>query len=244
MRQRNANSARSPYAPTNMHAAFRAYDREHRYFWMVVALSRGLPVRFKSARVVVVAGEERALVDMLVRMGIADLCCASEMATAQSLCDAGAVDACLVVLPRAVPDDRLDWDARIEAPGRGRIPSLLFAEAATPYVRRAAADAGYHAVIPLDGVLPDALSPHRRVASGRTPAGPWPEHQATCPRPGDRRHLRLRPGDLWAGQAQASVERPQIEPGRTARDNILPPPWCCRRFPTLPETRLTASSGL
>jgi hypothetical protein len=116
---------------------------------MVVALSRGLPVRFKSARVVVVAGEERALVVMLVRMGIADLCCASEIATAQSLYDAGAVDACLVVLPRAVPDDKPGWDASTEAPGRGRIPSLLFAEAATPYVRRAAADAGYHAVIPL-----------------------------------------------------------------------------------------------
>ena len=116
---------------------------------MVVALSRGLPVRFKSARVVVVAGEERALIDMLVRMGIADLCCASEMETVRSLCDAGAADACLVVLPRALPDDKLDWDARLDAPGRGRVPSLLFAEAATPYVRRAAADAGYRAVIPL-----------------------------------------------------------------------------------------------
>ena len=116
---------------------------------MVVALSRGLPVRFKSARVVVVAGEERALVDMLVSIGIADLCCTSEMATAQSLCDAGAVDACLAVLPRALPDDKLDWDARLDAPGRGRVPSLLFAAAATPYVRRAAADAGYHEVIPL-----------------------------------------------------------------------------------------------
>ena len=116
---------------------------------MVVTLSRGLPVRFTSARVVVVAGEERALVDMLHRIGMVDLCCVSEMATAQSLCDAGAVDACLVVLPRAVPDDRPEWDARTEAPGRGRIPSLLFAEAATPYVRRAAANAGYHAVIPL-----------------------------------------------------------------------------------------------
>jgi hypothetical protein len=116
---------------------------------MVVALSRGLPVRFKSARVVVVAGEERALVDMLVGMGIVELCCTSEMATAQSLCDAGAVDACLVVLPRAVPDDKPSWDASTEAPGRGRVPSLLFAEATTPYVRRAAADAGHHAVIPL-----------------------------------------------------------------------------------------------
>ena len=118
-------------------------------FEMVVALSRGLPVRFKSARVVVVAGEERALVDTLVRMGIADVCCVSEMAAAQTLCDAGGVDACLVVLPRALPDDKPDWDARTDAPGRGRVPSLLFAEAATPYVRRAAADAGYHAVIPI-----------------------------------------------------------------------------------------------
>ena len=89
------------------------------------------------------------MVDMLRCMGITDLCCASEMANVQSLCDAGAVDACLVVLPRALPDDKLDWDARIDAPERGRIPSLLFAEAATPYVRRAAADAGYRAVIPL-----------------------------------------------------------------------------------------------
>jgi hypothetical protein len=148
LRQRNANKTRSHYARTNMDVAFAPMIRRQR-LWMVVALSRGLPVRFKSARFVIVAGEERALVDMLVRMGIADLCCASEMATAQSLCDAGAVDACLVVLPRAVPDDKPGWDARTEAPGRGRIPSLLFAEAATPYVRRAAADAGYRAVIPL-----------------------------------------------------------------------------------------------
>jgi hypothetical protein len=116
---------------------------------MVVALSRGLPVRLKFARVVVVAGEQKALSDLLIRIGIADLCCVSEMAIAQSLCDAGAVDACLVVLPRAVPDDKPDWDASTNAPGRGRVPSLLFAEAATPYVRRAAADAGYHAVIPV-----------------------------------------------------------------------------------------------
>jgi hypothetical protein len=116
---------------------------------MVVALSRGLPVRLKFVRVVVVASEQQALADLLIRIGIADLCCVSEMATAQSLCDAGAVDACLVVLPRAVPDDKPDWDARTDAPGRGRVPSLLFAEAVTPYVRHAAADAGYYAVIPL-----------------------------------------------------------------------------------------------
>ena len=116
---------------------------------MVVALSRGLPVRFKSARVVIVAGKDRALVDTLTRMGIADVCCVREMAAARVLCNAGGIDACLVVLSRTVPDDKPDWDARTDAPGRGRIPSLLFAEAVTPYVRRAAADAGYHTVIPV-----------------------------------------------------------------------------------------------
>lgn len=116
---------------------------------MVVALSRGLPVRFKSARVVLVAGENRALVATLARMGLADICCVSEMAAARALCDAGGIDACLVVLPRAVPDDRPGWDARTDAPGRGHVPSLLFVEAATPYVRRAAANAGYHAAIPI-----------------------------------------------------------------------------------------------
>jgi len=115
---------------------------------MVVALSRGMPVRFKSARVRLVAGEDRALVHTLERMGIADICCVSEMAAARALCDAGGVDVCLAVLPQAIPDDKPEWDAGTDAPGRGRIPSLLIAQAATPYIRRAAASAGYYAVIP------------------------------------------------------------------------------------------------
>jgi hypothetical protein len=117
---------------------------------MVVALSRGLPVRFQSARVVLVASEDRALCDALRRMGFADICCVSEMAAAQARCDAGGIDACLVVLPRAVPDDKPGWDAKTDAPGRGRVPSLLIAQAATPYVRRAAAG---------DAVIPLAVSP-------------------------------------------------------------------------------------
>jgi hypothetical protein len=116
---------------------------------MVVALSRGLPVRFKSARVVLVTGEDEILIDMLARMGITDVCCISEMAAARARCEAGGIDACLVVLPRAVPDDKPSWDARTDAPGNGSVPSLLFVEAATPFIRRAAADAGYHAVIPI-----------------------------------------------------------------------------------------------
>jgi len=107
-----------------------------------------LPVRFRSARVVLVAGDHRPLATLLGRMGIADVYCAGEMAAAHARCDAGDIDACLVVLPRAVPDDKPSWDARTDAPGKGRVPALLIAEAATPYVLRAAADAGYHAVVP------------------------------------------------------------------------------------------------
>ncbi|MPZ39078.1 MAG: hypothetical protein GEU95_13670 [Rhizobiales bacterium] len=107
-----------------------------------------MPVRFKSARVVLVAGEHRPLADLLSRMGMTDVCCVREMAAARARCEAGDIDACLVVLQRAVPDDNPGWDARTDAPGKGYIPSLLIAEAVTPYVLRAAADAGYHAVIP------------------------------------------------------------------------------------------------
>jgi hypothetical protein len=117
-------------------------------FGMVVSLSRGLPVRFKSARVVLVACENRTLVDMMARMGIAHICCVREMAAARALCDAGGIDACLVVLPPALPDDKPDWDSTTDAPGGGRVRSLLMVEAATQYVRRSAADAGYYAVSP------------------------------------------------------------------------------------------------
>jgi hypothetical protein len=116
---------------------------------MVIELSRGLPERFKRARVLVVAGNDRrTLLSTFDRMGIANVSCVGEMAAARELCEAGRVDACFVMLPRAVPDEAPAWDADTEAPGKGRVPSLLMAEATTPYVRRNAADAGYRAVIP------------------------------------------------------------------------------------------------
>jgi hypothetical protein len=132
-----------------MSDAFRAYDHTAVKQAWVVALSRGLSVRFKSARFVLVAGDDSALAATLNRIGVAEVCCVSEMMKARALCDAGGIAACLVVLPRALPDDKPGWDARTNAPGRGSVPSLLFAEAATPYVRRSAADAGYHAVVPI-----------------------------------------------------------------------------------------------
>jgi hypothetical protein len=151
---------------------------------MVVALSRGLPDRFKSARVVLVAGDSRSFVGTLARMGMADICCVSEMTAARALCEAGSVDACLVVLPRAVPDEKPGWDAWSDAPGRGRVPSLLFADATTPYIRRAAANAGYHAVIPAD-VSPRILY---RCIGALLQAGCRPDGATDKP----RRSLRTR----------------------------------------------------
>jgi len=116
--------------------------------WMVVALSRGLPERFKSARVLIVANDDRTPIHALDRMGVANICCVGEMAAARELCDAGGIDICLVVLPRSVPDEEPAWDATTDAPGRGRVPSLLMVEATTPYIRRSAGFAGFDAVIP------------------------------------------------------------------------------------------------
>jgi hypothetical protein len=121
----------------------------------VVALS-GLKARFAAARVVVVAGHDSALVDAIRRMGVANIFHVGCMEDAQARCTAGGADACIVVLPRTVPDERPAWTAATEAPGRGRVPALLIAEVVTPYVRQAARQAGYDAAIPL-GLPPRML---------------------------------------------------------------------------------------
>src|SRR5262249_61772414 len=60
-------------------------------------------------------------------------------------------DACLVVLPRPVPDEVPPWTAETGAPGReAGIPSLLLAQVVTPYVNKSARRAGYVASVPAD----------------------------------------------------------------------------------------------
>jgi len=166
---------------------------------MVVALSRGLPERFKSLRVLVVAHEDRTPINMLSRMGIANVCCVSEMAAAREFCDTGSIDICLVVLPRAVPDEKPAWDAKTDAPGRGRVPSLLIVEATTPHTRRSAASAGYHAVIPA-GVSFRMLY---RCIGALLQAG----------QPGRRMHARVRrPGVVRAlGGEAATSGKPKLQ---------------------------------
>ena len=115
----------------------------------VMALSKGLRGRFATARVIVAAQDACALVDAVTRMGVANVSQVDSMEVAQALCDKGDIDACLVVLPRASPDERPAWTAESAAPGRGRVPALLLAEPVTPYVKRCARAAGYAAAIPL-----------------------------------------------------------------------------------------------
>src|SRR5262245_55450934 len=109
-------------------------------------------ISFSNARVVVVAGAEsgRPLVNTLTRMGLAGVRLVANPDQARQLCTKNA-DACLVVLPRAVPDEAPPWTAETRAPGReAGIPSLLLAQAVTPYVTRSARRAGYVASVPAD----------------------------------------------------------------------------------------------
>ena len=107
-------------------------------------------ISFSIARVVIVAGEHtgRCLVDALTRMGVAGVRLVSSSDVAQQLCAAGSADACLVVLPRPVPDELPQWTAETEAPGcEAGVPSLLLADMVTPYVTKSARNAGYLAAI-------------------------------------------------------------------------------------------------
>ncbi len=106
---------------------------------------------FARARVVVVAGEMsgRATVHCLRRMGLAAVLDVPGLEQARRLCESGRVDACLVVLPRPVPDELSPLRLEAGAPGRGTsIPSLLLADAITPHLLKTAGRAGYVAAIP------------------------------------------------------------------------------------------------
>jgi hypothetical protein len=110
-------------------------------------------ISFSISRVVVVAGDDRgrSLVDSLRRMRLAEVFLVSTPDEARRLCAANSADACLAVLPRAVPDEAPRWTVEADAPGRdAAVPSLLLAEAVTPYVAKSARNAGYVTVIPDD----------------------------------------------------------------------------------------------
>jgi hypothetical protein len=106
---------------------------------------------FASARLIVIATDDRdgGLVDMIGRMGFASVRAVRCLDAARGLCAAGDIDACVVFLPRSVPDESLPWTEQDDAPGSDRIPSLLLAEVVTPYIAACARKAGYSAVASL-----------------------------------------------------------------------------------------------
>ena len=113
---------------------------------------------FARACVVVVASESSScsLIQSLRRMGVATVLGVPGLEQARRLCHSGRVDACLVVLPRPVPDELPPLRLETGAPGRGtNIPSLLLADAITPYLLKTAGRAGYLAAIPA------AIAPRR-----------------------------------------------------------------------------------
>jgi len=142
-------------------------------------LGGGLRGRFATARLIVVAEDARALIDAIRRMGIVDVIWIACMQAARVRCDQSDVDACLVVLPNATPDEQPAWTAETSAPGQGRVPALLLAEAVTPYVKRCSRAAGYAGSVPI-GLPPRLL--YRAIgallqASGRR-AGPLQHAQS------------------------------------------------------------------
>jgi hypothetical protein len=126
----------------------------------VMVLKRNLSAAFKAARFVLVAADDGGLTDRLRRMGVGDVCHVSDPETARWLCSVRDIDACIVVLPAAVPDERPGLTAESAAPGG--LPALLVADVVTPHVRRAAQRAGYRAAIPRG--LPSMLLCRRLAA--------------------------------------------------------------------------------
>ena len=106
---------------------------------MVMSVSR--------ARLVVVVDQSsgRSIIALLIRMGLGSVQTVHSLVEARRLCEAAEADACLVVLPAALPDEAPQ--AMAQAPGSAvGIPSLLLVEVITPYLAKSARDAGYAAV--------------------------------------------------------------------------------------------------
>jgi hypothetical protein len=116
-----------------------------------------------DARLVVVADSVNglAVAAALRRMEPQAIAEVASIEAAQALCEASAVDACLVVLPPAIPDIASALGVEAKAPGRQfGIPSLLLAEVVTPHTARTARRSGYVTAIPL-GLSPRLM--HRRI---------------------------------------------------------------------------------
>jgi hypothetical protein len=117
-----------------------------------------------SARILVVADEVSgdALVHRLLRLGLSSVLRVGDLAAARRMCEAGGVDACLVILPCFLLEEVAAAVLTAEAPGRNSgTPSLLLADVVTPYVRKAAQTSGHVGVV-VQNISPRLI--YRRIA--------------------------------------------------------------------------------
>jgi hypothetical protein len=157
--------------------------------------------RFARARVIFLTERDGGLVDAVRRMGVANVQWVTRVEEAHALCEAGGADACIVILPRAIPDERPAWTAETVAPGR--VPTLLIAEAVTPYIRQAARHAGYNGVIPrglpprtLYRCIGALLQASRRVKTARGGL------KGAARQPAARFGVGARSGEAWTGKSR------------------------------------------
>jgi hypothetical protein len=106
----------------------------------------------QHARILLVAepAHGRFLLDKLHCLKLLKVKRVDDVEEARRLCEAGAADACLMVVRNFAADDL--WLSQVEASAPGRdcgVPSLLLADVVTPDVMDAARRAGYVSAVPM-----------------------------------------------------------------------------------------------
>jgi DNA-binding response OmpR family regulator len=117
----------------------------------------------RRANIVVVADSHQCLLlaARLRRMEVAQVTTVAGLDEARRLCQAGDTDACLVAFNDLVLDAAPV--AESDAPGRDSgVPSLMLADAVTPYLRWMAHRCGYSAAVPA-AIAPRLL--YRRIGA-------------------------------------------------------------------------------
>jgi DNA-binding response OmpR family regulator len=117
----------------------------------------------RRANIVVVADSDRCLLlaARLRRMEVARVTTVAGLDEARRMCRAGDTDVCLVAFNDLVLDAAPV--AESDAPGRDcGVPSLMLADAVTPYLRRMAHRCGYSAAVPA-AIAPRLL--YRRIGA-------------------------------------------------------------------------------
>ena len=119
----------------------------------------------KRAHIAIIADCDHGLVlaARLRRMDVAQVTALVRLDQAKAMCEAGGVDACIVVIDDVGAEDASSVTVA-DAPGRRcGVPSLMIVPIATPYLRKLARRRGYLATISAT-ITPRML--YRRVGAG------------------------------------------------------------------------------